>query len=83
MPESKAQVRLARRAGALARLAHAVLSGGAKSSMPLDVAREIVEKMHGRKISSLPAFVPIRIGTTAGKPERVRKPKFPLKRGNR
>lgn len=45
MPESRAQVRLA----------HAVLGGHAKSSMPAKVASEIVEKMHGRKMSSLPA----------------------------
>jgi len=45
MPESKAQVRLA----------HAVLSGNAKASMPARVAAEIVGEMHGRKMSSLPA----------------------------
>ena len=44
MPESQAQVRLA----------HAVVSGNARSSMPLDVAKEIVEKMHGRKMGALP-----------------------------
>jgi hypothetical protein len=44
MPESQAQVRLA----------HAVAEGGARSAMPPKVAREIIEKMHGRKMGSLP-----------------------------
>lgn len=45
MPESQAQVRLA----------HAILSGKArKSGMPHGVAAEIVNKMHGRSLKSLP-----------------------------
>lgn len=45
MPESQRQVRHA----------HAVLSGSArKGSMSREVAREIVEEMHGRRMSDLP-----------------------------
>ena len=44
MPESRSQVRLA----------HAVLEGHAKSSMPAKVAQEIVSKMHGKRMSALP-----------------------------
>jgi hypothetical protein len=45
MPESRQQVKLA----------HAVLSGSARdTSMPAKVAAEIVSKMHGRSMKSLP-----------------------------
>lgn len=45
MPRSKAEVRLA----------HAVLEGKAKDSgMSQAYAQEVVSKMHGRKMSSLP-----------------------------
>jgi len=45
MPHSRSQVRYA----------HAVASGKArKGGMPPAVAKEIVGKMHGRKMSSLP-----------------------------
>jgi len=45
MPHSRAQVRYA----------HAVASGKArKGGMPPAVAKEIVGKMHGKKMSSLP-----------------------------
>ena len=45
MPRSKAEVRLAR----------ARLAGKAKSTgMSVAYAREVVEKMHGRKMSDLP-----------------------------
>lgn len=45
MPRSKAEVRLA----------HARLAGKAKSSgMSTAHAREVVQKMHGRKMSELP-----------------------------
>jgi len=47
MPDSRAQVRLA----------HAVVEGGAKSSMPISAAKEILRKMHGRHMSSLPEKV--------------------------
>jgi len=45
MPRSRAEVRLA----------HAVVGGRAKSSgMSKAYAREVVEKMHGRSMKSLP-----------------------------
>lgn len=45
MPRSQAEVKLA----------HAVLSGVAKNtSMDKEYAREVIRKMHGRKMSSLP-----------------------------
>jgi len=45
MPRSQKEVRLA----------HAVLSGQAKQTgMSKDYAREVVSKMHGKKMSSLP-----------------------------
>lgn len=48
MPRSQAEVRLA----------HAVLEGKAKGSgMSRAYAQEVVSKMHGRKLGSLPAHV--------------------------
>jgi len=44
VPESQAQVRLA----------HASLAGRARNAMPTKVAREIVSRMHGRRMSNLP-----------------------------
>jgi len=35
-------------------LAHATIGRRARRKMPLRVAREIVSKMHGKKMSSLP-----------------------------
>ena len=48
MPRSQAEVRLA----------HAIMEGHAKNSgMSKDYAEEVVEKMHGKKMSSLPKKV--------------------------
>lgn len=48
MPDSRSQVRLA----------HEVVEGRAtESSMPVSAAREIIRKMHGKKMSSLPEKV--------------------------
>ena len=48
MPRSQAEVRLA----------HAVASGYAKNSgMSSEYAHEVIDKMHGRKMSSLPTKI--------------------------
>ena len=60
MPRSQAEVRLA----------HSVLEGGARDSkMSTKYAREVVSKMHGRKMKSLPDHTKKRI-SGGRKPKR-------------